>query len=131
MIKKDLTGKRFGKLYVIGFDHKEGYNNYWKVRCDCGNEKLMYTSYLQQVNSCGKCPRTFQNKTTLLNKGDRFGNLTVIEYMGKDKSRHHIYKCKCDCGNEKVFEASNLRRGRSKSCGVKGCKGRIKEKEGN
>ena len=41
----DLTGKRFGSLTVIerDFNYKKEKNlangTFWKVKCDCGNEK--------------------------------------------------------------------------------------------
>jgi hypothetical protein len=44
--------------------------------------------------------------------GQRFGRLTVKEYLGNKK-----YLCVCDCGVEKSFYTENLKRGLSKSCG--------------
>ena len=44
--------------------------------------------------------------------GKRFGILTVIEYVGKNK-----YKCRCDCGNTCTVFATNLVRNHSQSCG--------------
>lgn len=35
----DLTGKRFGRLTVIGRVENHGERAFWKCRCDCGNEK--------------------------------------------------------------------------------------------
>lgn len=35
----DLTGKRFGKLTVIEFAEVRNKRSFWKVKCDCGNEK--------------------------------------------------------------------------------------------
>lgn len=49
----------------------------------------------------------------------RYGRLTVISYKGKSKNYDHIYECKCDCGNVKVFRHSNLKRGLTTSCGCK------------
>ena len=47
--------------------------------------------------------------------GKRFGKLTVIKYEGC-YGQGRAWLCKCDCGNEKVVLAKNLRRG-VKSCG--------------
>jgi hypothetical protein len=30
--------------------------------------------------------------------GDRFGRLTVLNYVGKDKYNNAMWKCECDCG---------------------------------
>lgn len=55
-IKVDLTGKRFGKLTVLGLDHvdrKRG--SFWLCQCDCGNEIVMRRDSLTTGNtkSCG------------------------------------------------------------------------------
>jgi hypothetical protein len=44
--------------------------------------------------------------------GQKFNLLTVLEYVGDLK-----WKCRCDCGNEKVVQASHLTAGSTKSCG--------------
>lgn len=44
--------------------------------------------------------------------GRRFGKLIVIEYVGNSK-----WKCKCDCGNDTIVLAENLKKGHTKSCG--------------
>ena len=49
--------------------------------------------------------------------GKRFGRLIVIEQAGRTKSRSVLWKCKCDCGNEKIISADHLRKGSTKSCG--------------
>ena len=50
--------------------------------------------------------------------GQRFGHLTAIEMVGVDsKSRLAMWRCKCDCGNEKVIKGKHLRCGEIKSCG--------------
>lgn len=55
----DLTGKRFGRLTVLGFSHKVVYSQtnvryYWNCRCDCGTEKLVLASQLRGGTlSCG------------------------------------------------------------------------------
>lgn len=48
--------------------------------------------------------------------GKQFGNLTVIEYLGR---KHHAsyWKCRCECGNEVNCYYGNLIRGTSTSCG--------------
>lgn len=61
------------------------------------------------------------NKSTtfgsIIHRGDRFGDLEVIAYMGKDSSRHHLWKCRCECGNEIVVRSTNLRNQSKTSCG--------------
>lgn len=49
--------------------------------------------------------------------GQKFGRLIAMEYVGKNKSKHSLWLCKCDCGGEKIVELSSLTLGRTKSCG--------------
>ena len=50
--------------------------------------------------------------------GQRFGRLTVIGEYPSRKQRYVCWICKCDCGNDtKPIKGSDLRAGRTKSCG--------------
>ena len=48
--------------------------------------------------------------------GQRFGRLTVIEFVPNDKP-HAYWKCQCDCGNTIKTTTCSLRSGHSASCG--------------
>ena len=53
--------------------------------------------------------------------GQRFGKLIVIEkaedYISPKGKHESKWFCKCDCGNVKVVRQSDLRSGKTKSCG--------------
>lgn len=49
--------------------------------------------------------------------GKKFGKLTVAECAGKNNHKSLMWKCVCDCGNERIIDGSGLRAGRNKSCG--------------
>lgn len=49
--------------------------------------------------------------------GKRYGMLTVIEYVGKDKFNNALWRCKCDCGQEKIVNRKRLISGDTRSCG--------------
>lgn len=54
----------------------------------------------------------------ILNKGDRFGKLVIIEEVINSKdTAHHYYLCQCDCGNTKVIRDRLLYDGSTQSCG--------------
>lgn len=56
---KDITGKRFGKLVVLGISHRiKKYKIFWLCKCDCGNVKAMVGVSLKSgiYKSCG-CAR--------------------------------------------------------------------------
>lgn len=57
----NLTGNKFGKLTVIGPEFTYSYTGKWRVRCDCGNERVVFGTSLTSGNtkSCG-CLR-YQN----------------------------------------------------------------------
>ena len=54
-------------------------------------------------------------KRSEINVGDKFNMLTVIKEVGKINN-DRTFLCKCDCGNEKEIQLSNLK-GKTKSCG--------------
>lgn len=49
--------------------------------------------------------------------GAVFDRLTVIEYAGNDKYKNAQWKCRCECGTEKVISGASLRSGHTLSCG--------------
>ena len=107
---KDLTGQRFGKLTVIKM--VEGVRPItWLCKCDCGKFVKVRRGNLVNgsTRSCG-CLRA--DDLT----GKRFGKLTVLSRYGTDKHGNATWKCRCDCGNETIAQAEDLKRGLTKSC---------------
>ncbi len=49
--------------------------------------------------------------------GRRFGRLTVEEFVGRNARGVMRYRCRCDCGGERVATKSELENGRTVSCG--------------
>lgn len=49
--------------------------------------------------------------------GQKFGRLTVLEDVGRTKSKQVIWRCRCDCGNIVDVVAQSLRSGNTQSCG--------------
>lgn len=56
----DITGKRFGNLVAIRYDHSKiqkcgSRNPYWLFKCDCGNEKVIQKKSVVRgrIVSCG------------------------------------------------------------------------------
>ncbi len=49
--------------------------------------------------------------------GEKYGRLTIIEFIGRGKHSVPIYRCRCECGKEKRVNWWSLDCGRSKSCG--------------
>jgi hypothetical protein len=49
--------------------------------------------------------------------GQRFHRLVVLSFAGRNKWGRALYLCRCDCGTEKIINASYLQKGNTKSCG--------------
>ena len=112
----DLTGRRYGKLTVVG---REGYFNHpssrvvaWRCRCDCGREVVTDKARLNsddKRNSCG-C------EYLTIEKGKRIGRLVTKEWH-QDKQGYIQWACDCDCGNTVEISQTKLWYGTTLSCG--------------
>ncbi len=110
---KDLSGRRFGKLTVLGPSELRA-NGFivWNCRCDCGNIKGVTTANLTsgRTKSCG-CAR-IQDLT-----GQQFGKLTVLRKTASRRSGFVVWECICQCGNTTAVTTNNLTGGTVRSCG--------------
>lgn len=120
--RKDLTGKRFGKLLVIEPTDKrmDSGSVVWRCRCDCGNLTEVSARRLIRGKkvSCG-CRSNPGRKDYV---GKRFGRLTVLDYAGTAQSlgkmgSANYWHCRCDCGKESVVSQTELQSGGTRSCG--------------
>ena len=125
--KADLLGNVYGKLTVVEYmGVNERHQTLWKCHCECGNDIVVtgvsLTAKSNGKTSCGTCvmkPKAKYNIKKISRKdltGQKFGKLTAIEYDHSEKGKVY-WKCLCDCGNEIVVSAGNLREGGQKSCG--------------
>lgn len=120
----DMTGKRFGRLTVIGrSEHRDSTTAvYWDCKCDCGTIKPIRGTTLRagRAKSCG-CLFEEKRKAGITKKdivGQRFGRLVVLkETDERTKCGEVKYLCQCDCGNKTVVAGTSLRYGNTKSCG--------------
>lgn len=67
MIKKDLTGQKFGYLTVLSVDIPTKYGYKWKCLCDCGKQVSVLGTNLTTHNtlSCGCLQKKYAKKTHL------------------------------------------------------------------
>jgi len=49
--------------------------------------------------------------------GQTYGRLTVVRYEGRSENGRRLWLCECECGNTKVIDGGELRRGNVRSCG--------------
>lgn len=136
-MRKDLKGKRFGKLLVLDVDEERTKDNkvYWNCQCDCGNKKSILAQSLSRSNggtkSCG-CNRNSEiakMKAKITSKsypkdisGFKFGKLYVESITDKISDRKadrkaKLFKCICDCGNVCYYSRYVIISSSIKSCG--------------
>lgn len=98
----DLTGRRFGKLTVVGLERRKNNSNqkkenwYWRCVCDCGDTCYRSSpSLIKSINaSCPRCARiSTTSKTTLPNGLSRWHRMMRVYKKNANK-----------CG--RVFELS-------------------------
>jgi hypothetical protein len=53
----------------------------------------------------------------LITPGQRFGRLVVIEQTAIQKRGSFMWRCRCDCGTERLVNRSSLGNGNTTSCG--------------
>lgn len=121
---KEMVGKTFGRLTVVEWAYAEGGQNWWRCRCECGQEKLTTTDRLQGglTASCGCLQKEMRasygwTAEILDMTGHRFERLLVLELAGRSKAKQARWKCLCDCGNITYAVGGALRSGEVRSCG--------------
>ena len=119
-MKEDLTGRRFGRLTVVGPAVKErSRKRFWRCICDCGNQITAEGSHLKSghTKSCGcyrrELPRQRQHNLT----GRRYGRLLVLGPVLEPDGSVQNWECLCDCGKKVICYKENLYSGATKSCG--------------
>ena len=112
----NLTGKRFGKLVVLGDSGERGSsgNVMWDCICDCGEKVKVRGDGLKsgRSTSCG-CKKNIDLTD------QRFGNLTVICKTNMRKGKLNVWRCLCVCGNYTEVTTGNLKSGHIKGCGCR------------
>jgi hypothetical protein len=115
---EDLAGQRFGHLTAVEFLWRtKRRQTVWRCVCDCGKGFAANAIDLKQgiKSNCGCVrPKRIGHKPNML--GMRFGRLVVVEDAGVNYRHLAMWRCKCDCGGEKVTSGSNLRLGTASSC---------------
>ena len=113
----DVDGKTFGRLTVVKYvgDYR------YECRCSCGATTTVKKYHLLNgdTSSCGCVLREYQASHPRVRElvGQTFAHLTVLEFVGKNKRREAIWKCRCVCGNERDVAGTNLITGTVESCG--------------
>jgi hypothetical protein len=130
----DIKNKRFGRLLVVKFiGTNKNRGALWLCKCDCGNTKIISRGSLQsgKAKSCGCLKKDWSKNASKNIIGRKYGRLTIINIMGKDKWNHIIFSCQCDCGNKITCLAESLRSKNTTSCGCYRTEYKVKSWEGS
>lgn len=121
-----LEGQSFDRLTVVARagTSRDG-SALWKVACSCGREKTVRGTALAhgQIKSCGckrldRGPQRTPRKPPAEMQGAVFGKLTCMKLLiSVDATQGARWLCVCECGNQKIARAKDLRSGNTKSCG--------------
>lgn len=114
----DLKGQKFGRLRALKLIGSESSRKaQWECRCDCGNRCKVLCSNLVSghTRSCG-CLRGRPRKDIT---GQKFGRLTAIKIIGKNKKGGMVWECQCGCGNKHMVALDHLMQGNVTSCGCR------------
>ena len=129
---KDLTGEQFGRLTVlrVAEPHEikdKARGTHWFCQCSCGNTTIVTVQNLHgsHTQSCGCLHREKLMEYNDLT-GQRFGKLTVIRTVGRNKSGNRLWECQCECGHTTLATAPLLHSGHKISCGCVNSKGELK-----
>lgn len=113
-----FAGLKHGHLTVIREVDRDaqGIGRY-ECRCDCGKLAVLRTSHFYPSRRfCSReCPLLSRYRIPELT-GQRFGRWTVLERAGKS-GRRSTWKCRCQCGTERVLGGAALSAGQTLSCG--------------
>ncbi len=116
----DLTGHKYGRLYVIRDSGERcNGNKMWLCCCECGVITTLPGCKLRSGNttSCGCALKESRaarkgkasDRSSLV--GNVYGDLTVLKDSGKRTSgRVIIYTCQCNCGNLTEVPSGDLKR---------------------
>lgn len=121
-VSVDITGRRFGRLVAIEQAGSDGGRVQWLCKCDCGNEVVRASKNLRNGTavSCG-CRKAEAGAENIAARvvdltGLRFGKLVAVSsFMAGHGLK--MWKCKCDCGGEKVARHGDIQSGKVISCG--------------
>lgn len=88
--------------------------------CDCGNNVIVRGGALTSGNtkSCG-CYNKDRNRESKMKDltGQSFGRLTVLQMLPSEANSRIHCRCLCECGNIVDVASTNLKQGKTLSCG--------------
>lgn len=123
-IRKDLTGQKFGRLFVNSMEWGEDGKGIAHCICDCGNTISVNSADMScgHTQSCGCLQRERASET---NTKDWTGvtsstGITFLRQAKKNNTGQWLWECKCGmCSNTFIILPATVMDGTTASCGCK------------
>ena len=113
-MRKNLSGKKYGNLYVSEEWRKKGKHTQWLCKCSCGKDSWFYSTNLIEGRSEG-CKYCKIKKTIKHLSGHKMGDWTLTDKRTMILSNAYVWAV-CKCGTEKWVFVGNLISKRSRGC---------------
>lgn len=112
MPRKDYTGKRFGKLVAVKYDHTRGVGikskAWWEFLCDCGNTRVANTAKMRAKGDSAACLQCQVSGNAMDYTGVRFGKLVGEAFHHSTEDNARVWLMRCDCGGSRLITPSKL-----------------------
>jgi hypothetical protein len=110
--RKFKINDKQNKLIFLGFVNEIKTNALIKVKCECGEERLMrFIDFYRRSDSSYNC---CSHKDLI---GKTFSNLVVEDFAGHNYRNKIRFRCRCVCGQEVIALKDDLKSGSKVSCG--------------
>jgi hypothetical protein len=111
-----MEGKTFSKWTVLKLMPSNGKGKYYECQCECGTIAVKAGTELRANRSkqCKECgyAELYDPQREI---GNKYGKWTIVEFIGMHRKLQH-FRIKCECGNESMQAATELRGGRTTQC---------------
>ena len=120
MLDKNIIGKKFNKLTVIGVERNKRGKNAYLCQCDCGNTIYVTSKkrlFEGRTKSCG-CLKVDALKKYSYLIGTKINKWTVLELKRNPQKYKEVFAvCVCECGTISDVNIYNLINNKTKDCG--------------
>lgn len=119
-------GKKYGEWIILKCYRNDKNKLIATCKCNCGTIKDVVFANIKNGSStnCGCIRKNKMSEYATIDSlvGKKYGKLTIVKEVGKNKYGKTIYNCKCDCGNSINVLSNSLRTGHTTSCGCSNSK---------
>lgn len=114
-VSEIVIGETYNGVKILEDMGYQNHARHYLCECPiCGNRYHLTARRVGVSKMCAECYSKLPPKDIT---GNRYGQLTVLKYKGRNSKSHQLWECKCDCGEIVTVTKSHLTQGVTKSCG--------------